>query len=180
MKIRENELDRVRKVAGKSRKIDGVLQARRGNKKYSNYAIYLLDDDSTVYVNLDGGEDHLSETPNKKAIKAFRQKEQRKLDRQADREQEQKERAAKPKAEPKAKAPAKPKAEPKVKKAEPTGQQGWSDEEWARIQAIMAEKKCTRKNAIRQMRNEQAIKAADAQATRKPVDPLAKATVVSQ
>ena len=172
MKIRENELDRVRKVAGKGRKIDGVLQARRGNKKYSNYAIYLLDDDSTVFVNLDGGEekDHLSETPNKKAIKAFRQKEERKLKRQAERA----------KAEPKAKAPAKAVKAAKPKREEPKGQAGWSDAEWARIQAIMAEKKCTRKNAIRQMRNEQAIKAADAQATRKPVDPLAKATVVSQ
>src|SRR5260370_25887574 len=122
MKIRENELDRVRKVAGKGRKIDGVLQARRGNKKYSNYAIYLLDDDSTVFVNLDGGDekDHLSETPNKKAIKAFRQKEERKLKRQA-------ERAAKPKAEPKGKAPAKPKAVKAAKKEEPKGQAGWSD-----------------------------------------------------
>ncbi len=180
---KQKETDLVNEYRGKHA-VDGLLQARRGNKKYSNYVIYILDNDATVFVNLDNGTGHLSEEPNKKAIKAFRAKEERKLARQqkkADREQEKAERAAKPKAEPKAKAERAPK--PKLKKAPVTGQAGWSNEEWARIQAIMAEKKCTRKNAIRAFQNERAVKEADAKVTpaaeqKKVHDPLAQATTV--
>lgn len=159
----------VRETVGKGRAIEGLLQSRIGHEKYVNYQIYLLDNDGTVYVNLDNMTAHLSKEPNKKLIKAFRDKEERKL-------KEQRE----------GKAPAKPKVvkKPKAKKAAPTGQAGWSDEEWARIQVIMAEKKCSRGNAIRQMRNEQAIKSADAQVTpkaepKKVHDPLAQATPVT-
>jgi topoisomerase IA-like protein len=117
------ETELVRKEAGKGRAIETCLNARRGNKKYSNYAIYLLDNDQTVYVNLDTMKAHLSEEPNKRMIKAYRQKEQRKLERQQQKEQREAkkaERAAKPKVEPKAKAPAKPKAvkKPRAKKAQ--------------------------------------------------------------
>ncbi len=114
-KARETEL--VNEVRGKHA-AEGVVSARRGNEKYSNYAIYILDNDQTVYVNLDKGTSHIQEHPNKKHIKKYRAAEERKASRaqeKADREQEKTERAAKPKAEPKAKAPAKPKAEPKPK-----------------------------------------------------------------
>ncbi len=129
-KARETEL--VNAVRGKHA-AEGVVAARRGNAKYSNYAIYILDNDQTVYVNLDKGTSHIQEHPNKKHIKKYRAAEERKASRaqeKADREQEKAERAAKPKAEPKAKAPAKPKAvrKPRAKKvqaaqAEPKKQQ---------------------------------------------------------
>jgi hypothetical protein len=80
------ETELVRKEAGKGRAIETCLAARRGNKKYSNYAIYLLDNDQTVYVNLDTMKAHVSEEPNKRMIKAYREKEQRELKRQQQRE----------------------------------------------------------------------------------------------
>jgi hypothetical protein len=53
---------------------------------------------------------------------------------------------------------------------------GWSDSEWARIQAIMAEKKCTRKNAIRAFQKERLH--AKLESKQAPVDPLKAATPV--
>lgn len=98
------ETELVRKEAGKGRAIETCLNARRGNKKYSNYAIYLLDNDQTVYVNLDTMKAHLSEQPNKRMIKAYRQKEQRKLERQQRKEERE---AKKSKSQQKAEAPKK-------------------------------------------------------------------------
>ena len=168
---KQKETDLVNEHRGKHA-VDGVLQARRGHEKYVNYAIYLLDNDTTVYVNLDNGTAHLSEEPNKKAIKAFRQKEERKLERQsekADRVQERTEKAAKTKAAKKAKV------------VKPTGQAGWSDAEWARIQEIMAEQKCDRRKAIIAFRNERQKAVAKSKAEPKKVhDPLAQATPVTE
>src|SRR5258708_21278133 len=96
-KAKETEL--VNEVRGKHA-AEGVVAARRGNEKYSNYAIYILDNDQTVYVNLDKGTSHIQEHPNKKHIKKYRAAEERKASRaqeKADREQEKAERAAKPK-----------------------------------------------------------------------------------
>src|SRR5260370_22845794 len=182
---KERETELVNEVRGKHA-AEGVVAARRGNEKYSNYAIYILDNDQTVYVNLDKGTSHIQESQNKKHIKKYRAAEERKASRaqeKADREQEKTERAAKPKAEPKAKAQAKPKA-PKVVKATP--RRKITAEGEARIQQIQEERGCTRGNAVRQFNNEQAIKEADAEVTPKAepkkavVDPLAQATPVAE
>src|SRR6266446_9999417 len=98
MNYPNKETELVRKTAGKGRAIETCLAARRGNKKYSNYAIYLLDNDQTVYVNLDTMRAHVSEEPNKRMIKAYRAKEQAKLERQQQKEQREAKKAAKPKA----------------------------------------------------------------------------------
>lgn len=161
---KQKETDLVNQYRGKHAAED-IIQERRGNAKYVNYAIYLLDNDTTVYVNLDKGTAHLSEKPNKQQIKAYREKEAQKLKDQQE-----------------GKAPAKPRVKkaPKVVKAR-TPKSKFTPEREARIQEIMEAKGCTRGNAIRALWNEESIKEADAKVTpkteQKPVDPLAKATV---
>jgi hypothetical protein len=80
---------------------------------------------------------------------------------------ERKPRAAKPKSERKPRA----KAEPKARKGSK-----FTAEREARIQQIITERSCSRRNAIRQLWNEEAVNQADA---KKVHDPLAQATPVT-
>jgi hypothetical protein len=168
----------VAKVA-RPHKVRGPLDMRHTSKEgfYGAYERYLLDNGHTVFLSLETMEASVSSKPSPKSVRKFEQKEKRAEERAArkqERETKKAERAAKPK-----KAERKPKAEPKPKVEPVTGQAGWSNEEWARIQAIMAERKCSRSNAIKVLRGEQ--KKAEAttpaaqepkKADQKPVDPL--------
>lgn len=153
-------------------------------KTWAPYERYLLSNDHTIFVNLaaDPVTVTMSEEPaNAKTIKNVEQLEKRREERaarKAEREAKKAKRAAKPKAEkkPKAERKAKPAAAPKVRKSK------FGPEREKRIAEIITEKGCSRKNAIRHMWNEEAVKEADAKATpeKKVVDPLAQATPVTE
>jgi hypothetical protein len=132
-------------------------------KNWKPYERYLLSNDHTIFVNLaaDPVTVKVSEEPDKKAVRKVEQKEKRAEERAArkqEREAKKAERAAKPKTEKKPKAERKA-AAPKADKKPRTSK--FTPEREKRIAEIIAERGCSRGNAIRALWNEEAVKEAD-------------------
>lgn len=142
-------------------------RASTGKAGWKPYERFLLDNGHTVFVSLSTFNVTVSESVDKKAqakISARTERLAASAEKKAEREAKK---AAAPKVVKAAKAPKAKKAVKKLKaaKVEPKAQvksrSSWSPEDETRIAAIMVEKGCTRGNAVRQFRNEQAIKSAD-------------------
>lgn len=172
----------IRAAIGPKVAVEGALDRRYSNRKgdaekkiaaWTAYERYLLSSGHTVYVSLANPNEPkvtVSEKVDKHA--------QAKVEKRAARAERKATRLA-AKAAVKAKAKPAVKAEPKAKqdivctppvnvieepKAVKPRKSKFDAGDEARIQAIISERKCTRSNALKQLNNEKAVAAADAQA----------------